>query len=63
MDNDCTEPPGNVIRIDESEIPGHLDEMVRGTVEESLNAMLGAKADELYQAQRYERCRRRDISI
>jgi transposase-like protein len=34
---------------------GHLDAMVRGTVEETLNAMLDAEADELCQAQRYER--------
>lgn len=55
MENDTTKPLGKVIRIDEGEIRGHLDEMVRGTVEETLNAMLDAEADELCQAQRYER--------
>jgi len=55
VENDSTKPLGKVIRIDESEIRGHLDEMVRGTVEETLNAMLDAEADELCQAQRYER--------
>lgn len=55
MENDSTKPLGKVIRIDESEIRGHLDEMVRGTVEQTLNAMLDAEADELCQAQRYER--------
>ncbi len=55
MENDSTKPLGKVIRIDESEIRGHLDAMVRGTVEETLNAMLDAEADELCQAQRYER--------
>ena len=35
--NDTTKPLSRVIRIDESEIRGHLDELVRGTVEETLN--------------------------
>jgi transposase-like protein len=55
MENDSTKPLGKVIRIDESEIRGHLDEMVRGTVEETLNALLEAEADELCGASRYER--------
>ena len=54
MKEDNTKPLSKVIRIDESEIRGHLDEMVRGTVEEALNAMLDAEADEMCQAQRYE---------
>ncbi|MCO5157149.1 MAG: hypothetical protein M9945_10440 [Aquamicrobium sp.] len=37
----------NVIRIDEARIKDHLGEMVRGTVEEALNAMLDAEADRL----------------
>ena len=37
----------NVIRIDEGRIKDHLGEMVRGTVEEALNAMLDAEADRL----------------
>ncbi len=52
--NDSTKRLSKVIRIDESEIRGHLDEMVRGTVEETLNAMLDAEADEMCNAQRYE---------
>lgn len=55
MENDNTKPLGRVIRIDESEIRGHLDEMVRGTVEETLNGLLDAEADEMCRAQRYER--------
>ncbi|MCP5348019.1 MAG: IS256 family transposase [Gammaproteobacteria bacterium] len=54
MKNDNTKPLSKVIRIDENEIRGHLDEMVRGTVEETLNAMLDAEADDLCNAQRYE---------
>ena len=55
MENDSTKPLGKVRRIDESEIRSHLDEMVRGTVEETLNALLEAEADELCGASRYER--------
>lgn len=36
MEKDTAKPLGKVIRIDESEIRGHLDKMVRGTVEETL---------------------------
>ena len=54
MKDDSTKPLSNVIRIDDSEIRGHLTEIVRGTVEETLNAMLDAEADELCNAQRYE---------
>ena len=55
MNEDSTKALSKVIRIDESEIRGHLDEMVRGTVEETLNALLEAEADEMCKAQRYER--------
>ena len=51
---DTTKSMSKVIRIDESEIRSHLDEVVRGTVEETLNAMLDAEADEIGHAQRYE---------
>ena len=46
---------GQVIQIDEARIRDHLGEMVRGTVEEALNAMLDAEADRLCGAGRYER--------
>jgi putative transposase len=48
-------PMGEVIQIDEARIRDHLGEMVRGTVEETLNAMLDAKADQFCGAGRYER--------
>ena len=35
---------GQVIKIDEGRIRDHLGEMVRGTVEETLNALLDAEA-------------------
>ena len=44
-----------MIQIDEARIRDHLGEMVRGTVEETLNAMLDAEADRLCGAGRYER--------
>jgi transposase-like protein len=46
---------GSVIRVDEQELRGHLDEVVRRSVEETLNGMLDAEADRLCQAKRYER--------
>ena len=46
---------GQVIKIDEARITDHLGEMVRGTVEEVLNALLDAEADRLCGAGRYER--------
>ena len=39
-------PMGQVIQIDEARIRDHLGELVRGTVEETLNAMLDAEADQ-----------------
>lgn len=49
------QPLDKVIQIDEAQVRGHLDEMVRSTVESTLNALLDAEADRLCQAQRYER--------
>jgi transposase-like protein len=46
---------GKVVSIDEGRIHDHLGEMVRGTVEDTLNAMLDAEADALCGASRYER--------
>jgi hypothetical protein len=48
-------PLGNVITIDDDRIKSHLDRVVRGSVEETLNALLDAEADRLCNAQRYER--------
>ena len=44
-----------IFSIDEAKVRDHLGEVVRGTVEETLNAMLDAEADELTGARRYER--------
>jgi transposase-like protein len=48
-------PLGPVVKIDEGRIREHLDEVVRSTVEETLNALLDAEADQLCGARKYER--------
>lgn len=49
----------NIIKINEGQIHSHLDAMLRETVEETLNKMLDAEADELCKATRYERSDKR----
>jgi transposase-like protein len=46
---------GKIIKIDEGLVKRELGEVVRETVEETLNRMLDAEADELCNAGRYER--------
>src|SRR6202047_3872380 len=55
MTENTLSPLNNVITIDEERIRSHLDRVVRGSVEETLNALLDAEADRLCNAQRYER--------
>ena len=43
------------LRVDEGKLKDHVDEVVRSSVEETLNALLDAEADEICRAQRYER--------
>jgi transposase-like protein len=50
-----TKTLGSVVQIDEGKIQAHLDEVVRSTVEETLNALLDAEADQLCGARKYER--------
>ena len=45
----------NAIQINEGEIKTHLGELVRQSVEETLNGLLQAEADRLCQAKRYQR--------
>ena len=52
-------PLGPVVKIDEGRIREHLDEVVRSTVEETLNALLDAEADHLCGAREYEHTRRK----
>ena len=46
---------GQIIRIEQDQLNKHLDKVVRGTVERTLNSLLDAEADRLCQAGRYER--------
>jgi putative transposase len=46
---------GPVVQIDEERIQAHLDEVVRVTVEETLNGLLDAEADRLCGARKFER--------
>src|SRR5262245_46557416 len=58
MSDDTPSPLNNVITIDDERIKSHLDRVVRGTVEETLNALLDAEADRLCNAQRMSAARR-----
>jgi transposase-like protein len=42
-----------ILTVDEQEVHKHLDELVRGTVEDTLNRLLDAEADDLCGAKRY----------
>jgi transposase-like protein len=44
-----------LVQVDEAQVRAHLDQVVRGTVEETLNGLLDAEADRLCRAKRYER--------
>ena len=46
---------GKVIQINEDQNRDHLGELVRGTVEETLNQLLDAEVERLWNASRYER--------
>lgn len=48
-----------IIQINEQEVKDHLSKIVTGTVEETLNALLDAEADQLCGAARYERSKER----
>lgn len=53
--NESTPALGKVIKIDEGRIRDHLGNVVRSTVEETLNGLLDAEADRACGAGRYER--------
>ncbi len=60
LEKNYTQNLDKVIKIiDEAKIKDHLGEMVRGTVEETLNEMLDAEADKFCNAERYQRTRYR----
>ena len=45
----------NLVQVNESEVRGHVDAVVRQSVEKTLNELLDAEADKLCGAKRYER--------
>jgi len=54
MEDDTPRALG-ALQVDETKLRGHVDEVVRSSVEETLNAPPDAEADQLCRAQRYER--------
>ena len=55
MSDDTTKDLRGTIQVDEGQLQGQVDAVVRTSVEETLNTMLEAEADQLCRAQRYER--------
>ena len=54
MGKDVPQQLSKVIQIDEDQIQQHLGDLVRDTVEDTLNKLLDAEADSLCNAARYE---------
>ena len=54
MENDTPKALG-ALQVDETKLMGHVHEVVRTSVEETLNGLLDAEADEICGAKRYER--------
>lgn len=59
MGKKSTASGDKIVQIDESQIHSHLDRVVRGTVEETINNLLDAEAEQLCKAGRYERSDKR----
>ena len=55
MGKDVPQKLSKVIQIDEDQIQQHLGDLVRDTVEDTLNKLLDAEAEQLCNAARYER--------
>ena len=55
MQEDTTESLKDAIRVDAGQLRSHIDEAVRSSVEETLNSLLDAEADQICGASRYER--------
>jgi putative transposase len=53
MGNDTPAALG-ALRVDEGKLRGHVEEVVRSSVEETLNGLLDEEADRICRAQRYE---------
>ena len=55
MENDCTPTQEKIIQLNEAAVRNHLGQIVRSTVEQTLNEMLDAEADRLCNAEKYQR--------
>ena len=55
MQEDTAQSTKHAIRVDAGQLRSHIDEAVRSSVEETLNALLDAEADQICGASRYER--------
>lgn len=54
MDQDYNAKSDKIIQLNESAVKNHLGQMVRSTVEQTLNDMLDAEADRLCNAEKYQ---------
>ncbi len=59
MKEHSTPETGKIIQFNEAAIQDHLGEMVRSTVEDTLNQMLDAEANQLCNAEKYQRSQAR----
>lgn len=55
--------PDNIIQLNEDLIKHDLKDLVRSSVEETLNALLDKEADELVNAHKYERSSDRQVTV
>jgi hypothetical protein len=53
--SNCTAKQVRIIQIDEEQVKNHLGKIVRGTVQETLNALLHEEAERFCRTKRYER--------
>lgn len=52
---DYPEAEGKLLKINEDKVKSYLDKVVKGSIDETLNSLLDAEADELCQASKCER--------
>jgi len=52
MAEDTSEGLKDAIRVDQAQLRGHVDQVVRSSVEETLNALLQVEADQICGATR-----------
>ena len=55
MDKDYSSKSDKIIQLNENAVRNHLGQIVRSTVEQTLNEMLDAEADQLCNAEKYQR--------